>query len=97
VLWRVSTTVALVASVFPAIIPAIVIALLRPVELAGGRAADFIGDLLGGSILLFGLVDPAIYVAARLTILGLSFYCFTAMPASAYEKVEWTGWIPHFS
>jgi len=98
VVWRVSATVALVASVFPAITPVIVIAILRPVEsLADSRTADLTRNFLGGLILVLGIVAPAIYVAARLAILGLSFYCFTAMPASAYEKVDRTGWIPHFS
>jgi len=97
VLWRASTTVALVASVFPAIIPAIVIAILRAVELAVSTVADVTNDYLAVFIAVLGLAAPAIYVAARLMILGLSFYCFTAMPASAYAKVDWTGWIPHFS
>jgi hypothetical protein len=97
VVWRVSATVALVASVFPAITAVIVIAIARSIEFAAGGEADFIADSLAGSIVVLGIVAPAIYVAARLTILGLSLYCFTAMPASAYAKVDWTGWIPHFS
>ena len=97
VLWRVSTAVALVASVFPAITPVIVIAIQISMEFVAGEVADFIATSFAGFIEVLGIVAPAIYVAARLTILGLSFYCFTAMPASAYAKVDWTGWIPHFS
>ena len=36
------------------------------------------------------------YVVARVTLLVLTFYCFASMPASVYERVDWTGFIPHF-
>jgi len=38
-----------------------------------------------------------IYIASRLALLSLSFYCFSSIPASAYIKVDWTAFIPHFS
>lgn len=37
------------------------------------------------------------YTFSRLTILVLTFYCFTSMPQKVYERVEWTGFIPHFA
>ncbi len=36
------------------------------------------------------------YVVSRLGLLGLTFYCFSAMPASVYEPLEWTRFLPHF-
>ncbi|KAI4209397.1 MAG: hypothetical protein LQ351_007687 [Letrouitia transgressa] len=37
------------------------------------------------------------YAAARLAIIGLAFGSVRALPASAYEKVNWTNYIPHFA
>ncbi len=43
----------------------------------------------GGCVLL--------YCASRLAILVLTLYCFSSMPASVYDQVDWVGFLPHFS
>ncbi|KAK0753086.1 hypothetical protein B0T18DRAFT_6400 [Schizothecium vesticola] len=90
ILWRTSTVAAFGASFFPFIVAFI--------SYLGDRAStDWIGAMM--YFLGVGVTMGAvfIYVVARLFIVFLTFYCFSAMPASAYEKVEWTGYIPHFS
>ena len=44
--------------------------------------------------LLFSL---AIYIISRLGLIFLVFYCFSSMPASVYETVNWNTIFPHFS
>lgn len=39
----------------------------------------------------------ALYVVSRLGILVLTFYCFSSMPETVYTRLDWTGFIPHFS
>lgn len=34
---------------------------------------------------------------SRLALIGLTFYCFNSMPASTYQDLDWTVFIPHFS
>ena len=36
------------------------------------------------------------YVASRVILLFLTFYCFVSMPASTYRRIEWAAFIPHF-
>ncbi|KAK1758996.1 hypothetical protein QBC47DRAFT_97312 [Echria macrotheca] len=94
-LWRAATAVAFGASFYP------FMQLLWLWEFETSDDPGVLRSFCDDFFVFFGIAATftvlAIYVAARLTILGLSLYCFTAMPASAYEKVEWTGWIPHFS
>jgi hypothetical protein len=49
--------------------------------------------------LVFGLfcLQYVVYFISRLVLLGLTFYCFTTMPTSVYEDVDWAGFLPHFS
>jgi hypothetical protein len=89
-LWRTSTVAAFGASFLPS-----VTAFLG--FLAGQTSSYRIDSVLGRIFYGLGYGGLAIYVVARLVILFLAFYCFVAMPASVYEKVEWTGYIPHFS
>jgi hypothetical protein len=39
----------------------------------------------------------AIYAASRVAIFALSLYCLSSLPASAYQSVDWTKYLPHFS
>ncbi|KAK0706130.1 hypothetical protein B0T26DRAFT_679854 [Lasiosphaeria miniovina] len=85
-LWRWFAVTALVASFLPFLQSVLV------------RLVDVVGDDV--ALWLFwihAVIVGLSYIVARLAILVVTFYCFTAMPSSAYEKVEWTGFIPHFS
>lgn len=90
ILWRTSTVAAFGASFLPlaCVFLGICYRWVSQDWLESAIAYLFFGIGYGG---------VGIYVVARLVILFLTFYCFTAMPASAYEKVDWTGYIPHFS
>ncbi len=103
IMWRISTAAAFGASFLPFVLMSLGL-LWKGVQEAGDRPYGppswgkkkilaVIRFLFGGT----GWGVLALYVVARLVILVLTFYCFTAMPASAYEKVAWTGYIPHFS
>ncbi|ETS73994.1 hypothetical protein PFICI_13860 [Pestalotiopsis fici W106-1] len=45
--------------------------------------------------LFFGTL--VINMIARLALIVLTFYCFTSMPASAYQDLDWAQFLPHFS
>jgi hypothetical protein len=62
--------------------------------ISGNKLFDTIAENILG---IFSIIMLVGYIVSRLVILVLTFYCFTSMPASVYEKVEWTGFIPHFS
>jgi hypothetical protein len=34
---------------------------------------------------------------SRLALIGLTFYCFSSMPANMYQELNWTLFLPHFS
>jgi hypothetical protein len=38
-----------------------------------------------------------VYVVSRIALFILSFYCLSSLPVSAYDSVDWTKYIPHFS
>jgi hypothetical protein len=38
-----------------------------------------------------------VYLAARIGLVVLIFYCFSSMPAGVYETVNWVQFLPHFS
>jgi hypothetical protein len=38
-----------------------------------------------------------VYVASRIGLVVLIFYCFSSMPAGVYETVNWVQFLPHFS
>ncbi|KAK1752040.1 hypothetical protein QBC47DRAFT_389503 [Echria macrotheca] len=90
ILWRTSTMAAFGASFLPFI--------CMPIVYIGNRVDyGLLDDTLNFSFVVLGSGLAGIYVIARLLILFLTFYCFTAMPSSVYEKVGWTGYLPHFS
>ncbi len=91
-LWRWFCLVAFLACLLPFISVAIAI-----LALAVDEDNEAVVETLGFSGALVSLFLLFGYVASRLAILLLIFYCFTSMPASAYEKVVWTEYIPHFS
>jgi hypothetical protein len=38
-----------------------------------------------------------VYIASRIGLVVLIFYCFSSMPAGVYETVNWVQFLPHFS
>jgi hypothetical protein len=91
-LWRWSAVTALVLSLFPWYT---VLFIFQPLKWARKwwRWIDRWENILTRSSIFIMFIG---YTGARLIILSLSFYCFTSMPASTYERVVWTGFIPHF-
>ena len=87
-LWRLFCLVAFLACLLPFFLFTIA---------ALALVADEDNEEVGFSIALVSFSLLLGYVASRLVILFLIFYCFTSMPASAYEKVVWIEYIPHFS
>lgn len=49
--------------------------------------------------LYFAILMGAFFInlIARLALIVLTFYCFTSMPASVYQDLDWTQFLPHFS
>jgi len=43
------------------------------------------------------VVTSVIYCLARLGLIVLIFYCFSSMPVTIYQTVNWTKFLPHFS
>jgi len=83
-LWRWLNVGTLVASFMPimAFIPAL---------------WDTDGDDLFPLIALMMGMSGVVYVLSRLVVLGLTFYCLSSMPESAYDSLDWLAWVPHFS
>ncbi|KAI0059772.1 hypothetical protein BV25DRAFT_1828494 [Artomyces pyxidatus] len=85
IIWRVSS-LAIVA------LPA---AMFAPMLL--GATGLIPEDVLRGmGVFIFLLAAPT-YVAARLLLLALSFTTLRSLPSEAYQAVQWTLLVPHFS
>ena len=54
----------------------------------------FLDRIFAGIVFCFLLF---LYVIARLTIIILAFTSLRALPANAYETVNWTNYVPHFA
>ncbi len=90
-LWRTFGTIAVATAL--ACVPLVFI---RRVY-SKGWSDKFIADIFDR--LVFGLfcLQYVVYFVSRLALLGLTFYCFTAMPPSVYADLDWTAFLPHFS
>lgn len=95
-LWRVFGLIGVTTSALPCLL------------LVGPRLVHFVKDLSSDHdgwllpVLLFFLyigtsVAAFCYIIARLSLLSLALCCFYSMPASVYEEIGWTAFIPHFS
>jgi hypothetical protein len=101
-LWRVASIGALAASAYPFVLGTVMKVIAGGIEKFEDsipkRILSFLASVFNDDFFFivsaFGL---GIYVICRLIILYLTFYCFTSMPSSVYEKLDWTGYIPHFS
>ena len=62
---------------------------------AWGRIADGFMALVWASLFPFGLVGEPVYILARLGLLTEAFIELRAVPAGAYEDVQWTLFLPH--
>ena len=51
--------------------------------------------LVWAALLPFGLVGVPVYILARLGLLTEAFIALRALPAGAYEDVQWTLFLPH--
>lgn len=91
-LWRSAATAALVTSFSPFwMYP-----LFFLTEAFQERAITLGEKIVEVVAISMAVLLPSVYVISRITILVLTFYCFAAMPESAYERVQWTAFIPHF-
>ncbi|KAK1751525.1 hypothetical protein QBC47DRAFT_392014 [Echria macrotheca] len=87
-LWRYSAVGGLAMSLYPVILVSIGSAF----SCIPSRLKDFL-------VIFFGtlmMVLMFLYLVCRVIIWVLTFYCFSSMPASAYEPLDWTGFLPHF-
>ncbi|KAK0614442.1 hypothetical protein B0T14DRAFT_570377 [Immersiella caudata] len=80
-LWRVSTMTAFTTPFLMTILSAVPLWCPRLRVIADG----------------FNIFCLAVYCVARLSVIVLAFYCFSSMPASVYESVDWVELLPHFS
>ena len=51
--------------------------------------------LVWAALLPFGLLGVPVYILARLGLLTEAFIALRALPAGAYEDVQWTLFLPH--
>lgn len=51
------------------------------------------------NLLIFGLflLLFVVYGLSRVALLVLTFYCFTSMPTSVYDEIDWLEFLPRFS
>jgi hypothetical protein len=49
------------------------------------------------SVFILDFIFFLVYIISRLGLIVVGFYCFSSMPASVYETVEWTNILPHLS
>jgi hypothetical protein len=104
VLWRVASLSALLSSAFPLIIGFSLIFSYTILLREGTRVNTFydsvenqIDYVINNSAIFLSSAAIIVYVVCRIIILFLTFYCFSSMPSSVYEKLDWTGYVPHFS
>ena len=100
--WRVFSVAATGAPLIPLLASSLTI-LTREFP-SGTGAYSWLSDIAeylymrqGNSNLYAGLLGISVYIISRLGLLVLIFYSFSSMPASVYETVDWTKYLPHFS
>ncbi|KAI0057726.1 hypothetical protein BV25DRAFT_1919910 [Artomyces pyxidatus] len=86
-IWRISSAI-IVAVPGAMSITALIASTLKDTALAGVSGANLVA--------VFAMGGPA-YVAARMLLLTLSFTTLRALPPGAYQAVQWTLKIPHFT
>ncbi|KAK3361983.1 hypothetical protein B0T24DRAFT_690596, partial [Lasiosphaeria ovina] len=85
-LWRCFSIFALFTSFWP----------LLPFPLAKGFHNLTREELdIGNSVVLLLFLGVIAYAISRVAILVLTFYCFSSMPHTVYERLEWSVFIPH--
>lgn len=87
-LWRSFCCAALGSSMLPLLIFGVI-----GVSFRTGHDHDYITGMADFLVPVLLIIN----VIARLVLIGLTFYCFTSMPASAYQDLDWTQFLPHFS
>lgn len=98
-LWRYSATTALATS-FPVLYLAVLEALHRSLCACFGDSlgvsVPFLARFYEWLLRVVSVGVVAVYVVSRTVLLFLTFYCFVSMPASTYQRVQWTALIPRF-
>ena len=56
-----------------------------------------ISDTMSFVMLLVLITMPLLYVIGRITIIVLAFMSLRALPAGAFQTVDWDSYIPHFA
>ncbi|KAI0059747.1 hypothetical protein BV25DRAFT_1808616, partial [Artomyces pyxidatus] len=90
-IWRISS-IAIIAT--PGALMLIISGIALNIEEAEHRILYPI--FIIAAVLVFALSGP-IYIAARMCLLALSFTTLRSLPYQAYQAVQWTLFIPHFS
>lgn len=106
VLWRAASLGALLASACPFFLAPLIHFLEKMIGRLNGESIfvshfNFLGQWIrsrrGHLFWLLTMATLFVYVACRFIILVLVFYCFSFMPVSVYEELEWARYIPHYS
>ncbi|CVK85217.1 uncharacterized protein FPRN_06906 [Fusarium proliferatum] len=87
-LWRWLNVGTLVASFIP---------IIATIPVLWETRSQTIEKFLEAIVYLTILTGGASYIILRLVVLGLTFYCLSSMPDSAYDTLDWLAWVPHFS
>ncbi|SCN92229.1 unnamed protein product [Fusarium fujikuroi] len=87
-LWRWLNVGTLVASFIP---------ITATIPVLWETRSQTIEKFLEAIVYLTILTGGASYIISRLVVLGLTFYCLSSMPESAYDTLDWLAWVPHFS
>ncbi|KAI1063883.1 hypothetical protein LB506_005845 [Fusarium annulatum] len=87
-LWRWLNVGTLVASFIP---------IIATIPVLWETRSQTIEKFLKAILYLAISTGGASYILSRLVVLGLTFYCLSSMPESAYDTLDWLAWVPHFS
>ena len=80
-----------ICSVTTTVLPALVLSTLAPEDRCN------LGDTATSVFAECDLLITALYVLGRVTIIVLAFMALRALPADAFQTVNWTDYLPHFA
>lgn len=90
-LWRSFAMTAFTTSLFPLLV--ITLRLMDDLP----RRYSLVAEVYRAVHMTLMILMAFSYCVSRLAILILTFYCFTSMPATVYEPLDWAAFIPHVS
>lgn len=94
-LWRTFAAAALLAALLP-LLPMWLVSILIEDDDEDKYAND-ICSVVGASSMLLSYGLLFVCAVSRVGLLVLIFYCFSSMPASVYEPLDWAAFLPHIS